>query len=236
MKYKHIVKARFLSRPNRFIARVLLDGKEETVHVKNTGRCKELLTKHAVVYLEKSENPARRTAYDLVAVEKKREADTLLINMDSTLPNAVAAEWLPTSGLFSPMASIKREVTFGKSRFDLYIEDGERHAFIEVKGVTLEKDGVAYFPDAPTERGVKHLYELAEAVKQGYEGYLLFVVQMKGICEVRPNDKTHPAFGDALRAAEQTGVGLLAVDCLVFPDEAKADVRLPVVTENKEPI
>ncbi|MBO5755298.1 MAG: DNA/RNA nuclease SfsA, partial [Clostridia bacterium] len=170
MKYEQVEKAVFLSRPNRFIAKVSLHGKEETVHVKNTGRCKELLTNGSVVYLKKSDNPARKTAYDLVAVEKKRDGDTLLINMDSALPNAVAAEWLPTSGLFSPMASIKREVTFGKSRFDLYIEDGERHAFIEVKGVTLEKDGVAYFPDAPTERGVKHLYELAEAVKQGYEG------------------------------------------------------------------
>lgn len=229
MKYKHIVKARFLSRPNRFIAKVLLDGKEETVHVKNTGRCKELLTKHAVVYLEKSENPARKTAYDLVAVEKKREADTLLINMDSTLPNAVAAEWLPASGLFSPMASIKREVTFGKSRFDLYIEDGERRAFMEVKGVTLEKEGIAFFPDAPTERGVKHLHELAKAAQEGYEAYLLFVVQMKDVYELRPNDETHLAFGNALREAASAGVRILAVDCTVDPDTVTADASLPVV-------
>lgn len=229
MKYKNAVQARFLSRPNRFIAKVLLGGKEETVHVKNTGRCKELLTKNAIVYLDKSDNPTRKTAYDLVAVEKKREEDTLLINMDSSLPNAVAAEWLPVSGLFSPTALIKREVSFGRSRFDLYAEEGERRAFIEVKGVTLEKDGIAFFPDAPTERGVKHLEELSLAVKQGYEGYLLFVVQMKGVREVRPNDETHPAFGTALRHAAAAGVKILAVDCLVSPDEGKADTFLPVI-------
>ena len=231
MTYKNIVRASFLSRPNRFIAKVLLDGAEETVHVKNTGRCKELLTKGCTVYLEKSDNPLRKTAYDLVAVEKEQEIGTRLINMDSTLPNAVAAEWLPVSGLFSPSAKIRREVTFGGSRFDLYVEDGERRAFMEVKGVTLEREGVAMFPDAPTERGVKHLRELCEAVKQGYEGYLLFVVQMKGIREVRPNDSTHAAFGQALREAEKAGVKLLAVDCLVLPEEVTADQALPVCTD-----
>ena len=229
MTYKNIVRASFLSRPNRFIAKVLLDGAEETVHVKNTGRCKELLTKGCTVYLEKSDNPLRKTAHDLVAVEKEQEIGTRLINMDSTLPNVVAAEWLPVSGLFSSVAKIRREVTFGGSRFDLYVEDGERRAFMEVKGVTLEREGVAMFPDAPTERGVKHLRELCEAVKQGYEGYLLFVVQMKGIREVRPNDDTHAAFGAALREAAAAGVKVLAVDCLVWPNEVRIDRPLPVV-------
>ncbi len=228
MTYKSIEKAIFLSRPNRFIAKVRLHGKEETVHVKNTGRCKELLTKGATVYLEKSDNPSRKTAYDLIAVEKKTDTGVRLINMDSSLPNAVAAEWLPESGLFSSTPKIRREVTFGNSRFDLYVEDGDRRAFIEVKGVTLEEDGVAFFPDAPTERGVKHLEELALAVEQGYEAYLLFVVQMKGIHEVRPNDKTHPAFGSALRQAAVAGVKILAVDCVIAPDEVKADTPLSV--------
>ena len=229
MKYRQIEKAVFLSRPNRFIAKVMLNGKEETVHVKNTGRCKELLTKGCAVYLEKGNNPLRKTAYDLVAVEKELESGARLVNMDSTLPNAVAAEWLPGSGLFSPSAKIRREVTFGASRFDLYVEDGERRAFMEVKGVTLEVDGIAMFPDAPTERGIKHLRELSEAVKQGYEGYLLFVVQMKGVREVRPNDETHAAFGAALREAAAAGVKVLAVDCLVWPNEVRIDRLLPVV-------
>lgn len=229
MKYEQVEKAVFLSRPNRFIAKVLLHGKEETVHVKNTGRCEELLTKGAVVYVTKSDNPSRKTAYDLIAVEKKRGADTLLINMDSSLPNAVAAEWLSKSALFSSSASIRREVTFGNSRFDLYIEDGERRAFMEVKGVTLEKEGIAFFPDAPTERGVKHLHELAKAAQEGYEAYLLFVVQMKGVYELRPNDETHLAFGNALREAASAGVRILAVDCTVDPDTVTADASLPVV-------
>ena len=229
MRYEQVEKAVFLSRPNRFLAKVLLCGKEETVHVKNTGRCKELLTKGAVVYLAKGKNQNRKTAYDLIAVEKSRGTETLLINMDSSLPNAVAAEWLSASRLFSPAAKIKREVTFANSRFDLFVEDGERRAFLEVKGVTLEKEGIAFFPDAPTKRGVKHLRELAKAVKEGYEGYLLFVAQMKGVREVRPNDDTDLAFGNALREAAATGVRILAVDCTVYPDAVTADAPLPVV-------
>ena len=168
MKYKNIVKGRFVERPNRFIAKVEINGKTETVHVKNTGRCRELLQSGNTVYLEKSDNPARKTGYDLVAVEKKREnkAD-LLINMDSQIPNAAAEEWLRKGNIFSDMAVIRREVKYGNSRFDLYIEDGERRAFLEVKGVTLEKDGVAMFPDAPTERGIKHINELISLVSQG---------------------------------------------------------------------
>ena len=225
MHYCSMFSGRFLSRPNRFIAHIEIDGNAEICHVKNTGRCRELLIPGATVWCQRCFNPARKTKFDLIAVQKGAR----LINMDSTLPNAVAAEWLPVSGLFSPSAKIRREVTFGGSRFDLYVEDGERRAFMEVKGVTLEREGVAMFPDAPTERGVKHLRELCEAVKQGYEGYLLFVVQMKGIREVRPNDETHALFGKALREAVDAGVKVLAVDCLVWPNEVRIDRPLLVI-------
>ncbi len=230
MKYTKIIKGSFLSRPNRFIAKVLIDGKEETVHVKNTGRCKELLIPGVTVYLYVSDNPLRKTKYDLIAVEKKREGKApLLVNMDSQVPNTVALEWLRTCGLFSESAVFRREVTYGKSRFDFYIEDGERKAFLEVKGVTLENDGVASFPDAPTERGVKHINELCGCVQNGYEGYVLFVVQMKEISVMTPNDITHKAFGDALRAAEKLGVKILAVDCIVTPDSITGDKPVEVI-------
>ncbi len=215
-----VVKAKFIARPNRFIAQVELDGEILTVHVKNTGRCKELLPAGATVYLAASENSAkaqRKTPYDLVAVEKvKADGTTLFINMDSQAPNAIAAEWLRESGLFSPDAIFKREVTHGDSRFDFCIMD-ERGttAYLEVKGCTLERDGVAYFPDAPTERGVKHIRELTTLAREGHPAYILFVVQMKGITALRPNDETHRAFGDALREADAAGVRILAVDCTV---------------------
>ena len=225
MRYDKVVPGIFRERPNRFVAHVEIGGRREICHVKNTGRCRELLIPGATVWCQRCFNPARKTKFDLIAVQKGAR----LINMDSTLPNAVAAEWLPVSGLFSPSAKIRREVTFGGSRFDLYVEDGERRAFMEVKGVTLEREGVAMFPDAPTERGVKHLRELCEAVKQGYEGYLLFVVQMKGIREVRPNDETHALFGKALREAVDAGVKVLAVDCLVWPNEVRIDRPLLVI-------
>ena len=229
MKYTKIIKGSFLSRPNRFIAKVLIDGKEETVHVKNTGRCRELLTPGVTVYLYVSDNPLRKTKYDLIAVEKIREGKApLLVNMDSQVPNTVADEWLHKCGLFSPDAVIRREVTYGKSRFDFYIEDGKRKAFLEVKGVTLENDGVASFPDAPTERGVKHINELITAVSDGYEGYILFVIQMKEIAYMTPNDATHKAFGDALREAEKAGVKILAVDCIVTPDSIVCDKPVKV--------
>ena len=229
MKYTKIIKGSFLSRPNRFIAKVLIDGKEETVHVKNTGRCKELLIPGASVYLYVSDNPLRKTKYDLIAVEKIREGKApLLVNMDSQVPNTVADEWLHKCGLFSSDAVIRREVTYGKSRFDFYIEDGEHKAFLEVKGVTLENDGVASFPDAPTERGVKHINELITAVSDGYEGYILFVIQMKEISYMTPNDATHKAFGDALREAEKAGVKILAVDCIVTPDSIVCDKPVKV--------
>ncbi len=215
MKYNDIVVGRFISRPNRFIARVDINGETETVHVKNTGRCKELLIEGATVYLEKSVNPNRKTPFDLVAVEKKRANDTLLINMDSQIVNDVAEEWLKSGVLFSENAKIRREVTYKKSRFDFYIEDGEDKIFLEVKGVTLENGGIASFPDAPTERGVKHLNELKYALDEGYKCYVLFVVAMKGVTLFKPNDATHKEFGDTLRDVQNSGVEVLAVDCKV---------------------
>lgn len=224
MKYERITQAVFVSRPNRFIARVLIDGGEETVHVKNTGRCRELLVPGCTVYLSEADSAGRKTRYDLIAVEKQRkDAPPLLINMDSQLPNAAAAEWLPESGLFGEGAVIRREVKYGSSRFDICVEDGGRRAFVEVKGVTLEHDGVAAFPDAPTERGVKHLRELCRAVDDGFEAWVLFVIQMKGVHVLRPNEATHPEFAEALRAAAGHGVKLLAMDCLVTPDSMVID-------------
>lgn len=215
MKYKEVVKGVFRERPNRFIAKVEIDGCEETVHVKNTGRCKELLLENSVVYLSVSDNPLRKTKYDLIAVEKQTENGTVLINMDSQVPNDMVAEWLKKGELFSKNAIIKREVTFGKSRFDFYVENSNNKAFIEVKGVTLENNGVALFPDAPTERGVKHIKELCSCVEKGYSAYIIFVIQMSGINLFKPNDATHKAFGDALRQAEKAGVSILAYDSVV---------------------
>ena len=218
MRYKKVVKGVFKERPNRFIAKVLLDGIEEIVHVKNTGRCKEVLIENADVYLFVSDNPLRKTKYDLIAVEKKTENGVLLINMDSQAPNDMVAEWLPNSGMFSKNAIIKREVTFGKSRFDFYVEDADKKAFIEVKGVTLENNGVAFFPDAPTERGVKHINELCSCIEKGYSAFILFVIQMSGVKLFKPNEITHKAFGDALRNAEKSGVKILAYDSKVEKD------------------
>lgn len=228
MKYPcEVTAATFLSRPNRFIAKVLVNGCEHTVHVKNTGRCRELLIPGVTVYLAKSDNPARKTEYDLIAVEKIREGKTpLLINMDSQVVNDVAEEWLKKGLLFSKSATVRREVTWGNSRFDFYIEDGERSAFLEVKGVTLEQNGIARFPDAPTERGIKHLRELVACMRQGYEAYVLFVIQMKEISCFSPNDATHLAFGDALREAVKQGVHALAFDCVVSADQIEMDRKV----------
>ncbi len=230
MRYKNIVKGIFKSRPNRFIAKVEVEGKEETVHVKNTGRCRELLRENATVYLEKSSNPNRKTAFDLVAVEKAREGkDNLLVNMDSQIPNAVAYEWLKGENpIFSKNAKIRREVTFGDSRFDLYIEDGDRKAFVEVKGVTLEFDGLALFPDAPTERGVKHINELIKAKKSGYEAYILFVIQMKEIHTFSPHKEMHKDFAEALNNAYNNGVKVIAMDCVVAPEGMVIDKEVEV--------
>lgn len=230
MKYRHVVPAVFLRRPNRFIAHVLMDGNEEIVHVKNTGRCKELLIPGCTVYLAVSDNPARKTNYDLIAVEKLRPGKPpLTVNMDSQAANDIAEEWIRSGVLFSKNVVLRREVRYGDSRFDFYIEDEENKAFLEVKGVTLETDGVAAFPDAPTERGVKHLRELTDCLSAGYKAYVLFVVQMKEISCLRPNDATHKAFGDALRAARSAGVNIWAVDCLVTPDSVVADSFVPVI-------
>ena len=234
-----VVKAKFLSRPNRFIAQVELDGETLTVHVKNTGRCKELLVPGCTVYLAAGENPTRKTPYDLVAVEKvKDDGSVLFINMDSQAPNAIAAEWLPQSGLVPKTATYRQEVTHGDSRFDFCIHDGQgKKIYLEVKGCTLERDGVAYFPDAPTERGVKHIRELTSIAREENGAYILFVVQMKGITTLRPNDETHKAFGDALREAKDVGVQILAVDCTVCTEDAgDGTLRLSVTADQRIPI
>ena len=224
-----VIPARFISRPNRFIALVDVNGRTETVHVKNTGRCRELLVPGATVYLAAAENPARKTPYDLIAVDKVLpDGRTVTVNMDSQAPNAIADEWLPVSGLFSEAAIIRREVTHGDSRFDFCIQEGNTTAYLEVKGCTLEQDGVALFPDAPTERGVKHIRELTALAREGSPAYILFIIQMKGIHTFRPNDATHKAFGDALREANAAGVHILAVDCRVIPGTVTVDGYIPV--------
>lgn len=222
MKYSNITEAVFVDRPNRFIANVEINGTPAVCHVKNTGRCRELLVKGAEVYLQHSDNPARKTAYDLVAVRK----GSLLINMDSAAPNKAAAEYLRKK--FGENAVINPEVKYGSSRIDFYVRSGEEKWFIEVKGVTLERGGSAFFPDAPTERGVKHLNELCRAVSEGYKACALFIVQMKGIRDFAPNEVTHPEFGEALRRAEKCGVLIKAVDCLVTPDSMTADSEILV--------
>lgn len=228
MKYKNIVEGVFVSRPNRFIANVVVDGVEQIVHVKNTGRCRELLVEGAKVYLSVSDNLARKTKYDLVAVEKVTSRGVLLINMDSQIPNDVVSEWLPKSGMFSDNAVYRREYTYGKSRFDIYVEDGSRKVFVEVKGVTLENDGIVSFPDAPTERGVKHLNELITALDYGFECYVIFVVQMKGVTEFKANRERHSEFADALKKAFESGVKIKALDCIVTHDEIKLDTDINV--------
>lgn len=227
MEYHHVVSGKFIARPNRFIAQVEINGAEETVHVKNTGRCKELLQPGATVYLATAENPMRKTKYDLIGVKKK--SNGIMINMDSQAANTIAEEWLKQGNIFTKNAVIRREVKYQNSRFDFYIEDGSRKAFLEVKGVTLEQDGLALFPDAPTERGVKHIRELTDCIRHGYDAYLLFLVQMKKVHALSPNDLTQKAFGDALRQAAAAGVQILAVDCLVTPNTVWADKKVPVI-------
>ena len=222
MRYERIERAVFLERPNRFIAYVELNGQKETVHVKNTGRCAELLVPGASVYVQRSANPDRKTKWDLIAVEK----GSRMINMDSQIPNRVVQEWIEGGALFENVTQIRPETTWGNSRFDLYVETGKRKIFIEVKGVTLERDGVCLFPDAPSDRAVKHLEELARAVKEGYEAYVFFVIQMRDVKYFTPNRETHPAFADALQKAAAAGVRVLAYDCEVSPDSIV--VRDPV--------
>ena len=227
MKYCNIIEGKFISRPNRFIAYVEISGIAEVSHVKNTGRCKELLSKDARVYLEVSDNPERKTKYDLISVYK---GDTL-VNMDSQAPNKVALEFIREK---LPNAKIKPEYTYGNSRIDIYVENGDKKALIEVKGVTLENNGIAMFPDAPTERGIKHINELIKSREDGYESYILFVIQMKGISELKPNYKTHREFGEALQKAQKAGVKILAYDCIVTENTLKIDAPVSVNLENED--
>ena len=220
MKYSNIVKGTFLNRPNRFIAHVELDGKRETVHVKNTGRCRELLLPGAEVWLTAPGTEGRKTKYDLVTVRKE---NGLLVNIDSQAPNAVVKEWLEKQ----QYDAVVPEYTYGDSRIDFYMERGAERTLMEVKGCTLEREGIGYFPDAPTDRGVKHLRELAKAVKDGYRAALAFAIQMDGIKEVRPNIQTHPEFGAAMQEAREAGVEILFLSCHVEPDglEVKEAVK-----------
>ena len=224
MRYKETEKAVFLKRPNRFIAEVEIQGKRETVHVKNTGRCKELLIPGTEVILEKSGNPNRKTKYDLICVNKQGR----LINMDSQIPNKAAEEWIRKGGLFPEEVSIRPEKKYGNSRCDLYVESPVRRAFVEVKGVTLEEDNVVRFPDAPTVRGIKHVEELIHCMEEGYEAYLLLVIQMKGVKKFMPNWDTQPEFGQALIKAEKAGVKIIARDCLVTEDTIEIQEEVPV--------
>lgn len=238
MRYERIEKAVFLERPNRFIAYVEREGEKETVHVKNTGRCAELLVPGAQVYIQRSVNPERKTKWDLIGVEKGER----MINMDSQIPNRVVEEWIRDGNLVEGATLIRPETTFGSSRFDLYVEAEGRRIFIEVKGVTLEENGVCRFPDAPSERAVKHLEELERAEREGYETYVFFVIQMKGVKYFTPNTDTHPAFAIALRKAAKNGVRVLAYDCVVTGDSIRIDspVRVvlgdPILAEAAEPV
>ena len=228
MKYRNVLEARFIARPNRFIARVMLEGREETVHIKNTGRCAELLVPGATVWLEESDNPDRKTRFSLVTVQKGE----MLVNIDSQAPNALLAEWLAAGGVLpglpDPVTQICREVKLGESRIDFLLTAGGQPVYIEVKGATLEQGGGAYFPDAPTLRGVRHIEELIHHRQQGLPACILFVVQMKGVSLLSPNDRTHPEFGRALRLAAQSGVQVLAYDCRVTPNEILLDSPVEV--------
>ena len=221
MRYSNMVAGRFLARPNRFIAHVQINGQTEVVHVKNTGRCRELLPVGAEVWCQASGNPSRKTKFDLITVRKGQR----LINMDSQAPNIAAREWLLSGGL-GDISGLKAEYTHGDSRYDFsFLKDGKR-CFLEVKGVTLENDGICAFPDAPTERGAKHLRGLTRAVQEGFGGYVLFVIQMPDVKHLHPNDVTDPNFGAALREAAAAGVQILAMDCAVTVDSM--EIRSPV--------
>ena len=224
MKYDNIKKAKFISRPNRFIANIEVNGCKEVAHVKNTGRCRELLPEGAEIYVYESGNKERKTKYDLITVKKGKR----LINMDSQAPNKIFHEWVIKGNLFKNITRIKPECKWGNSRFDFYIEADGKKIFVEVKGVTLEEDGVVRFPDAPTERGVKHINELILAKDNGFDAYIVFVVQMSDVLYLEPNYKTHKEFGDALKLAKEKGVKIFAVDCVVTEDAVTADKLVPV--------
>lgn len=228
MRYANMVPGIFRKRPNRFIAHVEIDGQEQVVHVKNTGRCRELLVPGAAVWCQRSDNPARKTRYDLIAVKK----GSRLINMDSQAPNTAAREWLEAGGL-GKIENLRPETVHGDSRFDFSFTLEGKPCFLEVKGVTLENDGVCAFPDAPTERGAKHLRGLAEAVRQGYGAYVLFVIQMADVKYLHPNDRTDPDFGIALREAAAQGVHIVAVECRVSEDTMEISSSVPVHLEGE---
>lgn len=224
MRYDNMISGVFLDRPNRFVAHVQIDGQVEICHVKNTGRCRELLVPGCTVYCQRSGNPNRKTKFDLIAVQKGER----LINMDSQAPNAAAGEWLAAGGL-GEISELRAEVKQGDSRFDFaFVKDGTQ-CFLEVKGCTLENDGVCAFPDAPTERGAKHIRGLTALAREGYGAYILFVIQMADVKYIRPHDETDPEFGRALREAAANGVTVLAMDCAVDVD--RMDVRLPVLVK-----
>jgi sugar fermentation stimulation protein A len=244
MTYMNIRRAVFLDRPNRFIATIEIDGRQEICHVKNTGRCMELLLQGSEILVqdlrrsnsclaERDSNTSktRRTQFDLISVWKGQR----LVNIDSSAPNKVFAEWVHTSGLFRDITLIRPEYRFGGSRFDFYIEANGQRCLVEVKGVTLEEDGVARFPDAPTERGVRHLRELISAVEAGYDAYAVFVIQMKGVRYLEPNWGTHRAFGEALRDAKAAGVNILAVDCDVTVDSIVASEHIEIQIDPLRP-
>ena len=222
MHYPNMVPGVFLKRPNRFIAHIEIDGNAEICHVKNTGRCRELLQPGARVWCQRADNPNRKTKYDLICVEKGDR----LINMDSQAPNTAVGEWL-RSGALGEITDLRPEFTHGDSRYDFAFRKDGRQCFLEVKGVTLENEGVCAFPDAPTQRGAKHVLGLAQAAREGYGAYILFVIQMPDVKYIHPNDATDPAFGKALRQAAENGVQILAMDCAVTPDTMS--LRLPVL-------
>ena len=224
MRYDSVIPAVFLARPNRFVAEVLIEGSPARCHVKNTGRCRELLIPGTPVWLSESGNPARKTAYDLITVRKGDR----LINLDSQAPNKVFAQWARAGHFIPELTRIRPEFKFGTSRFDFYWEAGDRRGLLEVKGVTLEEQGAALFPDAPTKRGVRHLEELCASLQEGYEATVCFVIQLSGVTHFSPNDSTHPEFGAALRKAAAAGVKILALDCLVTPDTLSIRQPVPV--------
>ncbi|MBR5237026.1 MAG: DNA/RNA nuclease SfsA [Clostridia bacterium] len=225
MEYGEIKPVRFLSRPNRFIALAELGGEEIVCHVKNTGRCRELLAPGASAFVEVAKNPGRKTKFDLIAVYKNHR----LINIDSQAPNKLFAQWVQAGNLFQNITLFHPETRYKNSRFDFYLEADGRKIFVEVKGVTLEENGVVLFPDAPTERGARHLRELIDATHEGYDAYVVFVVQMKNVHYFSPNDRTDATFGQALREAHTAGVNILAVDCIVTPEKLSIADFVPVV-------
>ena len=223
MRYGKMVEGVFLSRPNRFIAHIEIGGETQVCHVKNTGRCRELLPAGAKVWCLDADSPSRKTRYDLITVQKGER----LINMDSQAPNIAAKEWLLAGGL-GEIQNLKAESKYGDSRFDFYFEKAGKPCFLEVKGVTLENDGVCAFPDAPTERGAKHVRELAKLAQEGYGAYVLFVIQMEGVKYLHPNDLTDKPFGEALRTAEKVGVKILAYDCKITADTMEINEKVEV--------